>query len=85
MGSDGSCSLVDAHHLLTKTDAFVECNGSMDASLREARKSGKEKATEVETLEALEPMQVTDSIIEDDKDEASSGSEAAKQLTPYGA
>ena len=76
---------MDAHRLLTKTDVFVECNGSMDASSREARKIGKEKATEVETLEALEPMQVTDGIIEDDKDEASSGGEAAKQLTPYGA
>ena len=76
---------MDAHRLLTKTDVFVECNGSMDASSREARKSGKEKAMEVETLEALEPMQVTDGIIEDDKDEASSGGKAAKQLTPYGA
>ena len=85
MGSDGSCSLVYAHRLLTKTDVFMECNGSTDASLREARKSGKEKGMEVETLKALEPMQVTDSIIMDDKDEGSSGSKAAKQLMPYGA
>ena len=72
-----------AHCLLTKTDVFMKCNGLTDASLREARKSGKEKGTEVETLEALEPMQVTDGIIKDDKDEGSSGGEAAKQLMPY--
>ena len=42
-------------------------------------KSGEEKGKEVEILEASEPMEVTDGIIEDDdEDEGSSGGESVK-------
>lgn len=59
----------------------MEWNGSADGSLREGYwKSGEEKGKEVEILEASEPMEVTDGIIEDDdEDEGSSGGESAKQ------
>ena len=42
-------------------------------------KSGEEKGKEIEILKASESMEVTDGIIEDDKDEGSSGGESAKQ------
>ena len=42
-------------------------------------KSGEEKGKEVEILEASEPVEVTDGIIEDDGDEGTRGGEAAKR------
>ena len=42
-------------------------------------KSGEEKGKEIEILEASEPMEVTDGIIEDDEDEGNSGGESAKR------
>ena len=41
-------------------------------------KSGEEKDKEVEVLEASDPVEVTDGIIEDDGDEGTHGGETTK-------